>query len=594
MRALSGRAARMRDRMAASSASILAGVPEPDLTDIKAEVRALRAFVGGAGAASGGSLDRIGAAVASFRETGRLPDTRIARLVCWGTRIATPSQPALLDDGDRFAPFLDEVDGYRTLPRPYRSCWRGLLDGYLRYDPDKAAATGRSNWGLLREYLNDNLPNLERRGQPPDWLAVVDGHANILTEDPCGRYGAGLVEGSDDPLEPLRRELSAGDSSWLVRRIFEAQIAAAVGFDDRRLRRALPRVLELIDAHPLLADPALARVLDRYADVVPLEIEPRLRDASVSRWGNPWLGWNDKKWTLVRPETRQMVSSWLKLRLIEAFFGLLSEDKANDQRRIAFWKEQVDDIQDMYFALGETAYTDPRPDFRALHQEMRGRLLKLENGGGARNNAFIMRIGGHVFVEFGEKGNAMFAFDGEQLPFDLSRRSISGNKSALKHPSNVARVIHMDSAGESWERKIERELRRLGARAPAAKAAAAATAPSRGSGSPPSAAKPSPPPAPVRGASTSSWSAEQATTPAWLTDASIRRPTVKATTPSSSPVPTDDPSAFLRARGIRSIDLRDRGGALWAYTGKNDSASTELSRRGFAWAERKKAWWLKS
>lgn len=589
MRALSGRGARMRDRMAAASASILGGMPEPDLTDIRAEVRALRALVGGAGAASGGSLDRIGAAVASFRETGRLPDTRTARLVCWGTRIATPSQPALLDDGDRFAPFLDEVDGYRTFPRPYRSCWRGLLDGYLRYDPDKAATTGRSNWGLLREYLNDNLSGLERRGQPPDWLAVVDGHANILTEDPCGRYGAGLVEGLDDPLEPLRRELSAGDSSWLVRRIFEAQIAAAVEFDDRRLRRALPRVLELIDTHPLLADAALARVLDRYADVVPLEIEPLLRDASVSRWGNPWLGWNDQKWTLVRPETRQMVSSWLKLRLIEAFFGLLSEDKANDQRRIAFWKKQVDDIQDMYFALGEAAYTDPRPDFRALHQEMKGRVLKLENGGGARNNAFIMRIGGHVFVEFGEKGNAMFAFDGEQLPFDLSRRGISGNRSALKHSSNVARVIHMDSAGESWERKIERELKRLSAKPPVAKAD---KMPLRGFGSPPSPAVPSPP-APVGGASTSSRSATQATTPAWLADASIGQSTAEATTRASSPAPADDASAFLRARGIRSIDLRDRGGALWAYTGKNDPASTELTRRGFAWAERKKAWWLK-
>lgn len=591
MRALSGRASRMRDRMADASAAILGGMPEPDLTDIRTEVRALRALVGGAGASSGGSLDRIGAAVASYRVTGRLPDTRTARLVCWGTRIATPSQPALLDDGDRFAPLLDEVDGYRTLPRPYRSCWRGLLDGYLRYDPDKAAAAGRSNWGLLREYLNDNLPGLERRGQPPDWLAVIDRHANILTEDPCGRYGAGLVESSDDPLEPLRRELSAGDSSWLVRRIFEAQIAAAVEFDDRRLRRALPRVLEVIDAHPLLADAALARVLDRYADVVPLEIEPRLRDASVSRWGNPWLGWNDKKWTLVRPESRQMVSSWLKLRLIEAFFGLLSEDKANDQRRIAFWKNQVDDIQDMYFALGETAYTDPRPDFRALHQEMRGRLLKLENGGGARNNAFIMRIGGHVFVEFGEKGNAMFAFDGEKLPFDLSRRTISGNRGALKHPSNVARVIHMDSVGETWERKIERELRRLGANTSAAKGA---PVPSPKLGSPPPPIAPSSRPGPSGLASTSSWTVPRTETPSWSADASIRRPTTEAEARASSAAPADDPSAFLRSRGIRSIDLRDRGGALWAYTSKSDPAATELARRGFAWAERKKAWWLKT
>lgn len=591
MRALSGRASRMRDRMADASAAILGGMPEPDLADIRAEVRALRALVGGAGASSGGSRDRIAAAVASFRETGRLTDTRSARLVCWGTRIATPSQPALLDDGDRFAPFLDEVDGYRSFPRPYRSCWRGLLDGYLRYDPDESPTTGRRNWGLLREYLNDNLPGLERSGLPPDWLTVIDGHANILTEDPCGRYGAELVEASDDPLRTLRRELSAGDSSWFIRRIFEAQIAAAVEFEDRRLRRALPRVLELIDAHPLLADAALARVLDRYAEVIPLEVEPSLRDASVSRWGNPWLGWNDKKWTQVRSGTRQMVSSWLKLRFIETFFGLLSEDKANDQRRIAFWKKQVDDIDDMYFALGESAYTDPRADFRALHQEMKGRLLKLENGGGARNNAFIMRIGGHVFVEFGEKGNAMFAFDGQQLPFDLSRRTISGNRGALKHPSNVARVIHMDSAGESWERKIERELRRLGTNTSTVTAAPIAS-PKPGSPSPSTA--PSTRAAPSGAIPTPSWIAPRPTMPSWSADASIRHPATEADAQAPAAAAADDPAAFLRSRGIRSIDLRDRGGALWAYVSKSDPASTELARRGFAWAERKKAWWLKT
>ena len=48
-----------------------------------------------------------------------------------------------------------------------------------------------------------------------------------------------------------------------------------------------------------------------------------------------------------------MVSSWLKLRLIEDFFGLLSEDGINDQRRINFWKRYVDRISDMHFALGD-------------------------------------------------------------------------------------------------------------------------------------------------------------------------------------------------------------------------------------------------
>lgn len=585
MRPLSPRASGLRDRMAIATASILDGMAEPDLSGIRAQVSALRDIVGGSGSSAGGAPDRIRAAVASFRDTGRLPDVRAARLVCWGTTIAPPSQPALIEDGERFAPLLDEVDVFRTAPRPYRRCWRGLLDGYLRYDPDGASAAGpgRRNWGLLREYLNDNLSGLERAGQPPDWLTVMDEHANILTEDPCGRYGATLVETSHDPLEPLRRELSAGDSSWFGRRIFEAQISAAVAFDDRRLRLALPRVLELIDAHPLLADAALARVLDRYAEVVPCEVEPELRDASVYRWGNPWLGWNDKKWTQVADGTRQMVSSWLKLRFIETFFGLLSEDKANDQRRIAFWKGQVENISDMYFALGEAAYSDPRPDFRALHRDMKGRLLKLENGGGARNNAFIMRVGRHVFVEFGEKGNAMFAFDGDALPFDLSWRSVSGNKTALKHPSHVARVIHMDSLGERWERKIEREMARLGAGGPASPAASG----------PQSRAPTNPVPTAGARATPGSRPVTIDAPPPWQAATAAPRPAARPSSDASPRITDGDSAAFLAERSIRSIDLRDRGGALWAYVPRHGPVAAELSRRGFAWAERKAAWWLK-
>lgn len=590
MRPLSSRTAGLRDRIATASASILNGLADSDLSEITAQVRSLRALVAGAGAAAGSAPDRVRAAVADFRETGKLPDSRAARLVCWGTTVTGPAQAALMEDSERFPYLLGKVDGFRSSPRPFRRCWRGLLDGYLRYDPDDGVVAGRSNWGMLREYLNDNLPLLERGDQPPEWLSIIDEHANILTQDPCGRYGAGLLEGTEDTLEPLRRELSAGDSSWFGRRVFEAQIQAAVNFNDGRFRDTLPRILHLIETHPLLADQALARVLDRYAAVIPPEVEPALRDASVSRWGNPWLGWNDKQWTLVHDNTRQMVSSWLKLRFIETFFGLLSEDKANDQRRIEFWKKQVDRISDMYFALGDAAFTDPRPDFRAMRKEMKGRLLKLENGGGAQNNAFIMQIGRHVFVEFGEKGNAMFAFDSGSLPFDLSRQYVSGNRTALKHPSHVARVIHMDSTGERWERKIEREMARLGSPAPTTRPASRTTAA-------------------VQGNATSQLRSDapkfgMASTPPGSSPKVVSRspaapsPFLRSSGPAAFNAPPKssnaDPLSYLRAEGIRHHDLRDRGGALWAYAAKHGPVAAELARKGFAWAERKGAWWIKS
>ena len=553
MRTLTPRSIRLSERLRAAGEAALRNVPPADLRSLSAEIRSLRAILGGTGSGVGAPPDRVREAIADFRRTGKLDDVRAARLVCWGTTARSSGQPPLIEDGDRFEPLIDEVDGFRAMRRQYRRCWRGLLDGYIGYDPDSGPEVGRRNWTLLRTYLNDNLPGLERSGRAPDWLQVVDEHANILGEDPCRRYGAELLEHGAGVIEPLRRELSAGDSSWIGRRIFDAQIDAAVAFDDGRLRRVMSRLLALIDEHPLFADDALAHVLDRYADSASTEIEPDLRDASVSRWGNPWLERNDTRWTSVEPETRQMVSSWLKLRLIEDFFGLLSEDGINDQRRIKFWKRYVDRISDMHFALGDSAYSDTRPDFRSLRQSMKGRLLRLESGG--RNNAFIMRIGGHVVVEFGEKGNAMFAFDAGSLPFDLRRASIAGNRTALKHSVYVARMVHTDSAGEPWERKIDRRMAELGAVRPTDQPA-----------------RPHAPPA-SSGAKSTGWR-------------------VPETQPVQAP-PTDH-IAFLARSGIRALDSRDKGGTLWAYTPNKGPASSELIRRGFTWSQRRGAWYLKA
>jgi hypothetical protein len=548
--------------MAAASAAALNDFPEPNLTDLRSTIKALRRTLGSAGGGAGVSEDRLKLELDRFRKSGVLPDARSARLVCWGTTIPAKPYPSLIEDPERFRPLIDQVDEFRTSPRPYRRCWRGLLDGYLRYDPEGDSQDGRRNWLILRDYLHDNLSRLDRGGQLPDWLMTIDQHANVLTGDPCGRYGAALLSGAQEVIEPLRRDLSAGDSSWLGRALFEAQIDAAVALEDRPLRGIMGELLELIAAHTILADRALARVLDRYAASSDVVIDPGLRDAAVERWGNPWLERNETRWTLVNPSTRAMVSSWLKLHLMEDFFRLLSEDGVNDQRRLVFWKEYVDRITDMYFALGDAAYLDSRPDFKLLRQSMKGRLLRLESAGAANNNAFIMRIGQHMFVEFGEKGNAMFAFDIANLPFDLGRHYIAGNKSALKHPSNVARIVHND-ASEPWERKAQRVIDDL-----------------------------------ARGGSTGR---RQPMQPAFVQNLKPTNPGTAASRfgqsaavkpPSASN--SVDPAVFLSNAKIRFSDQRAKGGALWAYAPQHGPLADDLKKSGFAWSARRGAWYLKS
>ncbi|CAN5258676.1 hypothetical protein BH09PSE3_BH09PSE3_12300 [soil metagenome] len=561
MRPLSPRTIRLRETMESFSAAALRNVPEPDLSALRAEVRQLRGMLGRAGSGAGAATDRLREQVSQFRRTGRLPDVRAARLVCWGTTLRDPQASALIEDPDRFPNLIHEVDSFRDLRRPYRRCWRGLLDGYVRYDPTDAVEPGRRNWTMLREYLNDNLLSLERSGSPPDWLATIDEHPNLLGERPCDRYGSALLEGDQEVLEPLRQDLGVGDSSWLMRQIFDAQIDAAVAYDDARLGRVMPRVIDLISGHDLLADGALARMLDRYAACAGAEVEPALRDLSVARWGNPWLERNDTLWTGVGDAARQMVSSWLKLSLIEKFFSLLSEDRLNDQRRVAFWKSYVDRIDDMHFALGETAYKNPTPDFRSLRKAMAGRLLRLDDAGTTRNNAFVMRMGGRIFVEFGEKGNAMFAFDAVDAPFDLKRPSISGNRTALKHPTHLARMIHTDVGGQRWERKIERRIAELLGRPPSR-----AVGPLQ-----------LPVPRPVEPLSVAA--------PSW-----VRSPPPIDRTISGAP----EIAAVIASHSIKSVDLRDKGGSLWAYAPEGGPASADLRAHGFRWSERRGAWYLQS
>ena len=160
MRALSPRATRLGDSMRSAGDAALRNVPEPDLAVLRAAAHQLRGMLGGAGSASGAATDRLREQVSQFRQTGRLPDARAARLVCWGTTLRDPQASALIEDSHRFPNLIHEVDGFRASRRPYRRCWRGLLDGYVRYDPTEAVEAGRRNWTMLREYLNDNLPTL--------------------------------------------------------------------------------------------------------------------------------------------------------------------------------------------------------------------------------------------------------------------------------------------------------------------------------------------------------------------------------------------------------------------------------------------------
>jgi len=408
-------------------------------------------------------LDRIQVAMGRFLTTSTLESFQDIRLVSYGA--ATPLgvyQIRLIEKKDHFLKLVDIINGYRDRPRAFRRLYRGLLTSYFSYDPEAQYAkdSGPEHWKRLRRYLNDHISELQTPGINPNWIAVLHEHRNLLTEDPCSRYGEALLDGASDEFEEAGRHLGFSGTSWVARAVVNARIGAAIHRPDHEFKAHLPELLKLLSDRryaPLL-NASLAKLLERYAKTQPLVIHHELRNFAVEHWKNPWLPINQNRWALVSESIRKMVGSWLKLDLMKNFFELLSADGSNDTRRLKFWIDYIDEINDMYFALGKYAMQNQEASFIAIRNKMAGRLLRL-SGTGRENNAFIMTIGNTVFVEFGMQGNAAYIYPLKELPFELDGvRDI--NLKALKDTVAGDRLYHKDNVHnyDQWERRFNAYL----------------------------------------------------------------------------------------------------------------------------------------
>jgi hypothetical protein len=106
----------------------------------------------------------------------------------------------------------------------------------------------------------------------------------------------------------------------------------------------------------------------------------------------------------------------------------------------------------MWFILGVSAYTNHSAEFTTMRQRMKGRLKEL-TGGPPQNNAFVMRIGGYIFIEYGMTGNACYIYPVDQQPFNESNSPVSVH--ILKKGANNLKHMH------AWEQSFDVELRRL-------------------------------------------------------------------------------------------------------------------------------------
>jgi hypothetical protein len=432
----------------------------PELAQVIAELREHARIA----AASRPPRDRQQEAVQYFKLNRALLNVNMARCVCFGSieRFHRSDIP-LIEESSAFLRLLDLIDEYRSEPRKFRRCYRGLLHSYFGYDserPDTPDA-GKINWVRLRDYLHERRNAIRTDGIPPDWVAAIQEHPNLTTDEPVRRYAPALLNGGSEIVDYLRACLDINDDSWLMRKLIIAQIKEAVKETDSRFKSLVQSLLDLLNGHEFLENDGLGLILNRYSSMRFPELHIGLRDTAIQIWGNPWLERNSPNWSRVTPEARKLVTNWLKLDLIREFFEAMSEDRQADPRRVKFWGQYHEQIDDMYFALGSVALNARGADAKRMRHLMGDHLLTLRRAGSSSNNAFIMVLGNIVAVEFGEKGSACFFYRRDDLPFKLSGE-VTGDRYGLKSADHLARLTHVDAGYEKWEEKFARALHEYG------------------------------------------------------------------------------------------------------------------------------------
>jgi hypothetical protein len=404
-------------------------------------------------------------AVTRFWSSKRVDNLKDARLVSFGVALPVGQQRLrVIEDKERFPALLEGVDKYLPVPKQYRRCYQGLMSGYFAYDPEvkEAPKIGRENWVTLRDYLGDRADRVRDGERNPQWTDSLQQHKTLFGENPCMSYGAALLAGQAKEVDELREVLNISESSWFMRKLYLAQVQAAVSKPQSEFLDLLFRVLDLLQDNELVRDEGLALVLDRFAKLQAPPLAIPLRDAAVNWWGNPWLQINAMRWGRVSPEARAMVSEWLKLEFIKAFFTLLAEEHTGDNRRLDFWARYVSAIEGIHFALGADARHNSSPDFKALRRKMADLAVPLQDNVRS-NNAFIMRIGPLVIVEFSGFSNACYGYtSNESLPFRFDKPLVLPKdfKNSLKHSSRELWLSHQDGIKgyETWEERFEAEL----------------------------------------------------------------------------------------------------------------------------------------
>lgn len=432
------------------------------------------------------------------------------------------------------------------------SHWRGLFRSYMQAEPGETCQR-------LRRLLARSLTGLVRNGRPtPAWLSGVRRHVGLLGDTPGMPYLEELVSGTTQRLDDLKAEVDLPIVSWFWTSLRGAALQQIAALDESTFKERLTHLQSLPQRIPGSRDEILAALLGRFAGCQDRSRHISLMEFALEAWGSPQLKSN-KLWVSVSEDARQMVCGWLAQEDLEDFYRLCKGSHQVDDRRLKFWlrfKEQMGYTQ---ILLGGYLRSSRDGDIRAFIQKKKGRVGDLTSGP-ATNNAILMQIGGWLFIEFSETGNACFAFPIADSTVELGKKgySLYQLKPSAK---SVKRLIHMDGH-EKWEQKFLTSLREVGVQPDDGKAV-----PNSARGQVAVSQSKAASRSPVPDAYKAAWGTRGA-----LSDA-------------------EQLLARLRELDVRVVDNRSKGGAIWAYPNRNSQPHAELRALGMKYKSDKEGFY---
>jgi hypothetical protein len=466
----------------------------------------------------------------ALTQTTTPPDAPSLCLACFGVSTRLPDGSSLLADRTVLDRLLAYVTWYNDDTRRFRRFFDGLLRAYLDAErhTDWFAEPEQAGLEAVRQFLETHFPIIAQVVPAPDWVCAIRDYPSLLSLAPGRQFAHGWLTDHGKTFEQVAQRLRLKGSSWLANTVVQAAVDEAVALGDDAFKSHLATLLDAAAQarFRVMRDDIYQALLTRYAACSDRTVHNGLRDAVVDSWKNPWLVSNHATWSRVSEDTRQMVVGWLKQHLIRQFFEVLSEDGRQDHRRFEFWKGHWQTIDDMWFALGPGASRSDNPDMQKLIGKLGGRLLEL-TGTTSDTNAFIMRIGGQIVVEFNQTGNAAYRYTVNGLLIERFKQTITIHE--LKNSAQGEQLRHASKQGAEWEERFERAI------------------------------------------------FDQ-----------YRPPT--ASLAMSAP-PNPDIDAFTRGHGLNSQDNRLQGGQLWILTGTaSPLVNRQLTAWGFKFRE-DRGWW---